>query len=449
MFKKGSSIRNALGVVSLLWFGSLAGAGFAFFTQVVLARELTPEGYGVFSAALATVTLVAPLAGFGVHGVWLKVFGAEGWHAIRWLPASFHFVMFSAVTTMLLFSAWAVWGPHDGSTTRLLFLLFPLSLGYLFMELVSSKLLLEERFSSLALWQLLPHFARLLLVLLVVFAGLSSSDVSAVAIVYALVAVIVIVIGSTHLKMMLGGRITLKGHVSLEEQESSSLSNAAPISLFNVAQQAWPFGLAAIFHLIYFQSDIILLKYIIGDEAAGLYNVAFTVMAAVYLLPSVIYQKFLLPKIHRWANHDRERFYKVYRQGNIAMLLLGTIAMLALWMTAFWWIPLLFGDQYVKTVVLLNVLAVCAPILFVASSVGATLMTREHMSRKVIFMGGVAALNIVLNFLLIPRYGAIGAAVSTVLSNLVLLVIYYIAAQSFVFATDLKSTIKTGNGLER
>lgn len=204
MFKKDSSIRKALGAVSLLWFGSLAGAGLAFFTQVILARELTPVGYGVFAAALATVTLLAPLAGFGVQGVWLKVFGAEGWKATRWLSASFRFVVLSTALTLSLFFVWAAWGPHDESTTQLLFWLSPVILGYLFMELVSSKLLLEERFRSLALWQLLPHFTRLVLILLIVFAGIRNPNVITIAAVYALVAIVVLVLGCVHLKTMAG-----------------------------------------------------------------------------------------------------------------------------------------------------------------------------------------------------------------------------------------------------
>src|SRR3546814_17598760 len=77
-------------------------------------------------------------------------------------------------------------------------------------------------------------------------------------------------------------------------------------SMWQIFAEAWPFGAAGIFHLIYFQSNIILLKYIRGDEAEGVYNVAFVIMSAVYLIPSVIYQKFPLPKIHLWSNPDQE-----------------------------------------------------------------------------------------------------------------------------------------------
>jgi O-antigen/teichoic acid export membrane protein len=197
---------------------------------------------------------------------------------------------------------------------------------------------------------------------------------------------------------------------------------------------AWPFGLAAFFYLIYYQSNIILLKYLIGDEAAGIYNVAFTVMAAVYLLPGVIYQKYLLPKIHRWANHDTQKFYEVYRYGIKAMFTLGIVAMIGIWLTAFWAIPLLFGKKYVDAVSLLNILALSAPIIFLAFNSGATLVTKENMLRKVKYMGYVAILNILLNITLIPLYNTSGAAIATVLSNSVLLYLYSFGTKKYVFS---------------
>ncbi len=435
MFKRTSAIRKALGAVSLLWLGSLFGAGLAFITQVILARELTPTGYGNFAAVLATITLLAPLAGFGVQGVWLKLYGAEGWQATRWLSTSFRFVMLSTVITYSVILGWGIWGPHDEVTRKLFVFLSPVILGYLFLELVTSKLLLEERFSSLALWQLFPHLARLLAVLLLGAFGITLVSVDSVALIYASVAFVVFVIGCKQIKDMSSGRFALKGHVGRDLP-----LDMTAVCIADVAKQAWPFGFATVFHLIYFQSNIILLKYIAGDQVAGIYNVAFTVMAAVYLLPSVIYQKFLLPKFHRWASHDRARLYQVYRKGNVVMLMLGVGAMFAIWGMAFWGIPLLFGDDYKDAVTVLNVLAFSAPIMFVASSVGATLVTQEHMARKVKYMGAVAGFNVVLNLMLIPSFGLLGAAVTTVLSNFVLLAIYYVAAQKLVFASDLQGS---------
>ena len=128
--KISSTGRKALAAISFLWLGSLAGAGLVLITNVVLARELTPSGYGVFSAALATITLLPPLAEFGLRGFWLKAFGAEGWGAVRWLTRAFRFVILSTTVTLLLLAAWAAFGPHDASFRWLLYWLLPVIVGY-------------------------------------------------------------------------------------------------------------------------------------------------------------------------------------------------------------------------------------------------------------------------------------------------------------------------------
>lgn len=435
MLKADSPLRKALGAVSVLWISSLVGAGLAFLTQVVLARELTPAGYGLFAAALATVTLLAPMPGFGVSALWLKLFGAEGWSATRWLPASFRFAALSTAGALLSLVAWTAWGPHGASTRQLLYWLLPVTASYLFIGLVGVKLQLEERYRALAAWQLFPSLARLLLVLLV-FTVIAQSSLDVIAAIYALVALAIMIAGFVQLRAMSQVRFTLKGHPKPTVAEIERLAMAARVRLFDVAREAWPFGLGGMFHLVYFQSDIILLKYFKGNEAAGIYNVAFTVMVAVYLLPSTIFQKFLLPKVHRWANHDRAQFLQAYRFGNGVMLLLGGMTTIAILLLGPRLIPLLFGTAYQGAVSLLSVLAFCAPMRFLASSVGATLVTQEHMHRKSVYMGTVAVVNVLLNLLLIPVFAAKGAAIATLLSEITLLALYLLAVRRHVFGRE-------------
>jgi O-antigen/teichoic acid export membrane protein len=441
MIEPGSPFRNALSAVSFLWLGSLVGAVLAFLTQIVLARKFIPSEYGAFAAALTTVTLLVPLLGFGVQGFWLKSFGAEGWNALRWLPASFRYIALSTVGTLTTLAAWAIWGPHDAATRKLLLLLFPVTIGYLFVGLVTVKLQLEERYKALAVWQLLPNLFRFLLVLLV-FAVTAKPIIDVIAAAYTMIAFVFMAAGFVQLRNMSEGRFILKGHYdpTVSKTKHREVASHEVVAVYKrvweVARESWPFGLGGVFHLIYFQSNIILLKYIEGNEAAGIYNVAFTVMMGVYLLPSTIYQKLLLPKIHRWANHDRLRFLHVYRFGNGLMMLLGVGTTVAILLLVPWVIPLLFGVAYQKAVGLLQVLAFCVPLRFLASSVGATLVTQHHMHRKAVYMGITAVVNVLLNLVLIPIYGAMGAAAATVLSECTLLALYLFAVRRYVFGRD-------------
>ena len=423
--------KQAIKTISLLWIGSLLGAGCAFLVQIILARHLGPLEFGNFSAAFATVILLTPLAGFGISQYWLKVFGEEGWEAIRWFPSSFYFVIVSTLSVFIILIVWSFMGPHDKSMKIIFFSLSFYVFGQVVIELVGSKLQLEEHYNHLAFWQFSPHLIRLILISILAFLLKEFFNGERVALIYASVSIFFGILGSIYLWHMSKGDFALKGHLI----EKRIIETPMP-TLKTLILQVWPFGLAGLFHFIYFQSDIILVKYITGGEAAGIYNVAFTIMAGVLIFPGIVYQKFLLPKMHRWAHHDRKRFYHVYRQGNIIMLLLGTVAMVLIWMIMPWGIPFLFGDIYQDAVSLLIVLSISIPVLFLASSVGATLVTQEHMKRKVKYMGTVALINIMLNIILIPPFGAYGAAVATVLSNMILLSIYYIAAKKIVFTEE-------------
>lgn len=425
---------TALKAISLLWMGSLAGAGFAFLTQVLLARKLGSNDFGAFSSALTTITLLAPLAGFGISQYWLKAFGQEGWGATRWLKPSFQFVALSTLFLSCSIVGWALLSKHDQLTQNLLLILSIYILGQLSVELVSSKLQLEERYLRLAFWQFLPHCLRCIMVF---SAGLISAVPIAAefyAAFFSVIALVFFLLAIPQLLQMINGTLALKGHVFTTELQGSVVNPG----MLRVASQSWPFGVAAFSHLIYFQSNIILLKHLSSNSAAGIYSVAFTVMAAVYLLPSVIYQRFLLPKMHRWANHDPEMFYQIYRRGNVLMLLLGTLAMLMILLLADLAVPLLFGEAYSAAAGVLKILALSAPIIFLAFSSGATLVTQEHMKVKVKYMGLTAVINVPLNILLISLFDLKGAAIATVVSNALLLSMYFYGAQQLVFKQRIR-----------
>lgn len=433
IFLKTKTNINAGKNIAQLWLSSLVSAGFAFLIQILLARTLEPESYGVFMAALIIITSLVPLVGFGVHSYWLKAFGNEGWKAMEWLPGSFKFLLKSSLIGICLIIFWAFIGGHDSITKIILLVLLPYLLGQMFLELVSAKFQLEERYKALAIWQMIPNMLRFVLVLVSFILIKSLENLISVAIIYSVVSFGVCLFGFFQLNKMKRGNFNLMGHSLLEGNKSEKTIITKKSDFFGIAKVTWPFGLASLFHLIYFQSDIVLIKYLTGSSEAGIYAVAFTIITATLLLPSVIYQKFLLPKLHRWSSQNRELFYNVYKKGNLLMLAIGIIVMIGILIASDWFIYNLFGSKYEQSISLLKVLSINIPILFIASSVGAVLVTQEHMKLKVKIMGAVALMNVVLNMLIIPKFGALGAACTTIISNVILLVFYYITAQKVVF----------------
>lgn len=424
------SNKYALKALTLLGASSVFGAGLAFLTQVTLARSLGVENYGVFSSALAVVALMTPLAGFGIAPLWLKVFGLEGHVGRRWVKPSLLFSAISTAVAIVFIVIWAFTVEHDLLAKLLLVVMSTYVLGQVASELVSGKLQLEEKYFQLAVWQFLPHLGRFTLILVVVYFSRDNVSLTNIATCYAVVSFFLVAFGVKYLKRMVTIGVQLKRK---QDYYSSSLDDIY-ITIGKVFKASWPFGVGAFANLIYYQSDIVMVKYFTGDKAAGEYNVAFVIMSAVYLLPSMLYQKYLMPKIHRWSNYDLEKFYSLYKIGGGGMLMFGLLSMLCIWLLGEWSISILFGDSYYASSRLLNILAVSAPIIFLALNSGSVLVTQKHMIQKVKYMMSVAVINFSLNLFFIPRWGAEGAALTTVVSNLILLALYQYGASRKVFA---------------
>ncbi len=418
---------KAIRAVSVLTFSTLFGAVIGFLSQILIARNLGPHDFGVFSGVMTVVSLLAPLCGFGVAQFWLRAFGEEGWKAVRWVRPSLFLVGLVTlfITTLVFF--WGALGASN-DTEKIFYMSLSFFIwGQVSVEMLSGKLQLEENYIGLGLSQLSPHLLRFIMILSALYILPTEAHVAGIAFSYVLAALVVLGGCLGKFRKMYYYKFKLVGH------GSRTVDYACSPKLNELVRNSFPFAMAGVFHLVYFQGSVFFLAYLDSPRAAGLYNVAFVVMSALYLVPSIVYQKYLLPKIHRWANQDRIMFHSSYKLGSLMMLAAGAGATLFIWIFSDFLLPLIFGDQYIEAVVLLKWLAVCAPLRFTATSVGAVLLTHSHMQRKVAYMGIVAILSFTLNIVLIPHFSVYGAVISIITSEVVLLGLYYYAARRYVF----------------
>lgn len=407
--------RRAATTISMLSAATFAGAVMVFLTQTLLARKLGPQSYGLFASSLATVTMIAPLAGFGLTQFLLKAYGVEGWGANRWLEPSMRFIRVTSMLAIALIVAWALVGaPHNGTRFALL-VLWPVVLGILAIDLISNRCRLEDRHRQMALWQMAIPGSRLLVAIALIF--VPHLEGRFVAVSYCAISVLVAAMAWPRVRQMLHGDFDLRGH---GPRGAHGMPLEAP-GIGELWSQAWAYGVFAALYPVFFQISTILLKYLASDAQAGLYSIGLAVMTAIYLIPATIYQKFLLAKLHRWAAHDAPKFWAVYRQGNIAMLLLGLLVSAGLVACAPWVVPLVFGQKYHGVVAILMILALCPPIRFLSTAIGSALLTENHMRFRVYAMAASTVVAIALNAALIPHFGEQGAAWATVVGETVLL----------------------------
>lgn len=411
-----------------LSLGTYMGAVLAFITQVLLARTLTPEAFGEFQIAISFILMLTPLASFGVGFFWLRVFGEEGWQALRWIGPSLKFTLLSSATVVIFIFLWAILLPQSEINRNLLLILSFTVIGQAALDLGSAIFQLEERYGRLALWQFLPSFIKFIgLVVLCFFVGAELSAFNA-AVVYSSAYLLTIVAGWFTIRKVYMGGLKLVGHGN---EKTSSKVLGVPSSL-NVLSQSWPFGLSGFFYFLYFQSGIVIIGYMLGENKAAQYSVAITILLALYLFPNLVYQKLLFPRICRWINKDKVKLVSLYNRGNMIMLFLGLIAALFIYFFSPYIIPIVFGESYVHAVDVTCVLALSVPFRYLIFSVGSFLASGENMKIKLKYMVWVGLLVPVLGYVSVDKYGFLGFAYVAVLADIVLLYLYYHAVKKVV-----------------
>ncbi|AKX60035.1 hypothetical protein AKN88_08910 [Thiopseudomonas alkaliphila] len=415
-------MKSAIRSVSLLSISSLLGSGSTFLIYLILARALTVNDYGLFTSVLSLVTALVFFASFGIPQTWLKIFGEKGWEGVNWVRPSIEIVCFLAlmISVFLVFAYFREGGFYFVVAIILYFL------GQVFLELVIAKKQLEEKFLDICYWQIIPNFSRLLLVFIFSYQSFYTLNITTYAYLYGIIGGSIFLFCILDLKKFFKEDFELKGH----KKESKSCEKITKTDAFN---ESWPFALNLLFSYVYLQSNLVLVKYLSGNEQAAYYNAAFVMLTAMLTIPNIIYSKFLLPKIHRWANSDFNMFYSVFIKGVCLMFFLGGGIGGFTYYFSDNIILLVFGEEYFSAIPILKVISLSMPVIFLSYSFSSTLVTRKNIKIKTLYMGLTATFNIFLGSFFIYKYQALGAAYTTLATYSFLLFLYIIANIKYVF----------------
>jgi len=216
------------------------------------------------------------------------------------------------------------------------------------------------------------------------------------------------------------------GTVWLVKELPEQARDARPI----YAHREWlrvslPLLLVAGMHLILKHTDIIMLGAIRGSDEAGIYSAAsrisdlvvFALMAINAILAPMVSELY-----HTGRMEELQRIVTLAARVIFAFTLMFSIILVVFGKFAL----SLFGAEFVVTYVPLLILLCGQIVNALAGSVGLIMTMTDHQNQAGAIIAVSAAVNIILNALLIPLMGLRGAAISTaftmVLWNITMLV---------------------------
>lgn len=199
---------------------------------------------------------------------------------------------------------------------------------------------------------------------------------------------------------------------------------------------ASPLALATILDNVILQTDTVMLSKMKGDAVVGLYSAAYRPVQGMLFLPTIFVYS-IFPVLSRLHVTDRQNLGVLYRRSLKFMVTLSLPFGLGTTVIADRLILLLYGDGFAGSVIALRILAWTVSLFFITTFTGHVLVStnRQGVAMRISAIG--ALLNVVLNFALIPTLDYAGAAIASVISQVVVFVLEFGYLQRYVCEVKL------------
>lgn len=176
--------------------------------------------------------------------------------------------------------------------------------------------------------------------------------------------------------------------------------------------------IAGLLIMVYTQIDKIMLGQMTGGATVGIYSAALTISSLWMFIPNALIES-ARPIIMNSKDQNEKSYIKKNKQLYCSIIWIGIAASVVITLLAKPIILLIYGIQFIDSVNVLIIL-IWSRIFSLIGTTKAIWLTVENLGKyQVYFVGIGALLNIVLNYLFIPKYGAIGAAVATLFAEMV------------------------------
>lgn len=194
--------------------------------------------------------------------------------------------------------------------------------------------------------------------------------------------------------------------------------------LFDLALIGWPFTLAAIFARIYSFADSIILSKLAGDTVVGWYSIAYKITFAFQFVPLALTAA-LYPKLSQYFATDKTKLSEDFERSVHYLLIVAMPIAIGISTLARPIVLAIYNSEYLPAVLPLQILIISLIFSFISFPIGAMLNACNRQKTQTTIVGLTLLGNLGLNVLLIPILGAVGAAISALIGNVMLSIAGY------------------------
>jgi O-antigen/teichoic acid export membrane protein len=369
------------------------------FVGIWVARYLGPKQFGIFNYAIAFTAIFGGIAKLGLDGIVIRELINHPENRNTYLGTSFWLKVFGGILTLGMVTITTLFVINNDANTNLF--IFIIAAGLVF----QSFEVIDFYFQS----QVLAKFVSICRITQLVL-----SSVVKIYLVLTKSELLWFVLVSLFDQITLAISLAIAYRCQNKANFYKAFSFATAKKLL---KDSWPLVFSSIVIMVYMRIDQIMIKEMLGVHAVGVYSAAVRLSEIWYFIP-VIISSSLFPAIVNAKKVSEKLYYR--RLQRLYTFMLWMAMGIAAPMTFFseWLVVLLYGEAYRAAGQVLMIHIWTGVFVFLGVASGNWLLS-ENLQKIAFyrtFFGVVT--NITLNFVLIPIYGLMGAAIAILIAQI-------------------------------
>ena len=392
VFKNNKLLKN----LSWILLGNIAHAILSFLLSVMAARYFSTSDYGVLSYALSLTTLFSSFCSLGLNVIITKEIADDEANSGNILSSGILLRLFAGMIALVFMFAFLLIKKSDPVSFKIISIY---ALGILF-----------AAFDLFMYWFRYDYKSNVAAILkLVAFA--ISAIIKGVAI--AKSSVIIFAIGAVTETLMYGFLLS-----TIYIKQKGNHLHPTFKRARKLFRMATPFIFSSILVAIYSQTDKLMLEAMSGYEAVAQYSVSLTIANVIGVALSSLVEAFR-PEILKVRETNRSRYNKLYKE--LYGLTFWVSILYGITITVFnkQVLTILYGEKYLLAKNALSLIVWYSSFSYFGA-IHNIYMVAENRAKwvQVLTLSGVVS-NVILNYLMIPQMGAAGAALASLLTQVI------------------------------
>jgi O-antigen/teichoic acid export membrane protein len=215
-----------------------------------------------------------------------------------------------------------------------------------------------------------------------------------------------------------------------------------PRTWFALLRASFPFGLISLALGLSYKFDSFLLNITRGDTETGLYNAAYNLVFSTVVLSNVI-NTALYPSLSRAVANGSNDLNSIYERAMRYLMLIALPIAVGVSALAHQIVPFLYKSNYAAAIPALQIVIWVVPLMYMSEFLGYIVVIKGEEKSAARAVLASTSVNLIMNLILVPRFGFLAAAVMTVVTEFVLVSQYVWMLRAHLRQLDLRPLTHT------